>query len=134
MYRCHNAFLLVVQKDGDAIGRRNANANARNVGHDGIDAFQFFLPFRRGELKKWGIDACHFSPMHLMWHQQAIVVDAQQQAQRLMVMGNGIFIVATEAVDVEFSVLPRAIAAVPRCAEGHHLCIQLVESENWCFH
>ena len=108
---------FIIKKHRYAVGRRDADADARHVGHHGVDAFKAFAAGHFIELKQRGTDCKHFLAMHLVRQDEPVRLYAQFAAQGGAVGGYVSRIVATIAVYVKRRVIPLTAPAETRCRE-----------------
>jgi hypothetical protein len=64
--------------------------------------------------------------MHLVGHEQTVIADTKNPAQRLAIATDSLHAVAAIAVDVKRCVVSLAVATVALAAEGHHAVTHVV--------
>ena len=132
---CTDGLMLrVVKQHGDTIGCRDADTHTADIRHQGIYTLQSLLSFVSGKGQKSLVDLCYFGQMNLMWHHHLIVADTQQMAQRLTVLMDGLRLIATIAVDIEFTIIPLTISPSTGGAKGNDAFAKIIVSEFWMYH
>ena len=135
MYSADGLVLGVVQKKRYAVGRAHADTHLADVRRQRIDAFECRLPLDGAEAQEVFVDGGYPRLVCLMGHDEAFAADAQQLAERLAVLSDGLRIVAAVGVDVKLAVCAMTVTTVARRTEGHHAgCPQVVVVQEGSFH
>ena len=127
-------MLRVVEQHGDTVGRRDTNAHTTDIGHQGIHTLHLLLLFAGRKLQEGLIDDSHLCQMHLMRHHHLMVADTKQLAQGLTVLMDGLRLIATIAVDIEFTIIPLTISPSTGGAKGNDAFAKIIVSEFWMYH
>ena len=114
MYGSRGAMFGIVEKDGDAVGRRHADTNARHVGNECVNAFQNHLAHVLRHRKQLAAHLSHGCFVGLVGHNEVRRGDAQHAAQAMEVLRHVFGGIATIGIDVKLGVSALA------CAIGTH--------------
>ena len=97
----HRMLHRVVEQYGNTVGRRDTDADAFHIRHQRIHALQSLMALFGRKSQQSFIDHRHLRQMHLVGHQQTVVRNPQEFAERFTVFLDSLLLIATIAVDVK---------------------------------
>jgi hypothetical protein len=116
----------VIEQHRDTVGCRDADTHLLHVGHQRIIALKIHT--------YWLSYHGYLGLVYLMRHQQAVVSNAEQAAQRLAVPADSLITIATIAVDIKLAIAPRAITPFTHRAEGGEALSYMIVLQTWYLH